>query len=244
MKIFSRSDKGTVRVENQDRIWTGAFGDNNEAAVIILCDGMGGEKAGSVASQTSVDFIRERIQKGYRENITRNQLRNLLITSVTAANSVVYNMAVSDEEKAGMGTTCVVAIILNERAYIVNIGDSRAYRIFDDNMQQITKDHTFIRKLIEKGQITEEESKTHPKRNCITKAIGAQNKITPDYFELDLNKDDLLLFCSDGLSSYAEDEEIAEIIVNNNISKVCDLLIDLVNSNGGRDNVTVALVSI
>ena len=123
-----------------------------------------------------------------------------------------------------MGTTCVAGIIFNERAYLINVGDSRCYFFFDDNMQQVTKDHTYIRKLVEKGIITYEESKTHPDRNRITKAVGAQPFITPDYFELDVKKDDMLLFCP--------------------VAKCCDQLIDYVNKHGGRDNVTVAVVSI
>lgn len=119
-----------------------------------------------------------------------------------------------------------------------------AISFFDDNMQQVTKDHTYIRKLIEKGIITYEESKTHPDRNRITKAVGAQPFITPDYFELDVKKDDMLLFCSDGLSSYAEDTKIAEVIAGAPIAKCCEQLVEYVNKHGGRDNVTVAVVSI
>ncbi len=240
MKLYAKSDIGLVRSENQDRVWTGVLGDN-EAVAVILCDGMGGEKAGSCASQMTVDFMTERIQKGFRANISRNFIRNLLITSITAANSLVYDKSRSDESKHGMGTTCVAAVIYNQRAYIINVGDSRAYHIFDDNMQQITKDHTYIRHLIERGEITEEESKTHPERNRITRAVGAERSITPDYFELDLEEGHILLFCSDGLSSYGDDAEIAEIVVNNPISKGCDLLVDYALRNGGRDNVTVAL---
>lgn len=240
MKLFAKSDIGLLRSENQDRVWTGALGDN-EAVAVILCDGMGGEKAGSCASQMTVEFMAERIQKGFRANINRNFIRNLLITSITAANSLVYDRARSDESKHGMGTTCVAAVIYNQRAYIINVGDSRAYHIFDDNMQQITKDHTYIRRLIERGEITEEAAKTHPERNKITRAVGAERTITPDYFELDLEEGHILLFCSDGLSSYGDDGEIAEIVVNNPISKGCDLLIDYALRNGGRDNVTVAL---
>ena len=135
----------------------------------------------------------------------------------------------------------MAAVIYNQRAYIINVGDSRAYHIFDDNMQQITKDHTYIRRLIERGEITEEAAKTHPERNKITRAVGAERTITPDYFELDLEEGHILLFCSDGLSSYGDDGEIAEIVVNNPINKGCDLLIDYALRNGGRDNVTVAL---
>ncbi len=244
MKIYSKTNIGLKRAENQDRVWSGMVGTGEKAYTVILCDGMGGEKAGSFASQMTVDVISKRITEGFRPDISRNFIRNLLITSVIAANSLVYDIAKTDSSKAGMGTTCVAAIVYNERAYIINVGDSRAYHIFDDKIQQITKDHTYIRRLIERGEITEEESKTHPDRNCITRAIGAERNITPDYFELDLEKDHVLLFCSDGLHSYGDDREIADIIINNPISKGCDLLIDYALKKGGRDNVTVALISI
>lgn len=240
MKIFSATHIGKVRSENQDRVWTGELGEG--AVAVIVCDGMGGEKAGSCASETAIELMSERIKKGFRENASRNYIRNLLITSVTAANSLVYDKARRDEDKRGMGTTCVAAIVCNERAYIINVGDSRAYCIFEDNVQQITKDHTYVRRLIEKGEITEEEGKNHPDKNCITRAVGAEIDITPDYFELDVEKDYILLLCSDGLHSYGEDVEIAEIVVNNPISKGCNLLVDYALEKGGRDNVTVALV--
>ena len=142
-----------------------------------------------------------------------------------------------------MGTTLTVALFLKESCYIANVGDCRFYEIAED-IRQITKDHTYIRRLVEKGIITYEESKVHPDRNKITKAVGVMEYLTPDYFELDVKKEDMLLLCSDGLSSYAEDNEIAEIVANTAVSKCCDQLIDYVNKHGGRDNVTVAVVSI
>lgn len=243
MKFFSKTDIGLTRSENQDRVWTATLGENGEAAAVVLCDGMGGENAGSCASQMAIDLISDRIEHGFRTSNNRNFIRNLLITSVTAANSLIYDKARSEKDKAGMGTTCVAAIVYNERAYIINVGDSRCYHIFDDSIQQITKDHTQVRRLIEKGEITEEQSKTHPQRNCITRAVGAARDITPDYFELDMEEKSTLLLCSDGLHSYGDDAEIAGIIVNNPIQKCCDLLVGYALSNGGRDNVTVALIS-
>lgn len=240
MKCFSKTDIGLIRSENQDRVWTSQLED--DAVAVILCDGMGGENAGSVASQMTIDFMSDRILKGFRSNISRNYIRNLLITSVTAANSLVFDKAASERDKAGMGTTCVAAIVYNNRAYIINVGDSRAYQIYDDNMQQITKDHTYVRRLVERGEITEAESRVHPDRNRITRAVGAEKTITPDYFEIDMDEGNILLFSSDGLHSYGEDEEIAEIIVNNPINKSCDLLVDYALANGGRDNVSVAVV--
>ena len=149
MKCFSKTDIGLVRSENQDRVWTGTL--DEDAVAIILCDGMGGENAGSVASQMTIDFMSDRIRKGFRSNINRNYIRNLLITSVTAANSLVYDKAMNETDKYGMGTTCVAGIIYNNRAYIINVGDSRAYLIFDDSMSalDVTTDSKLQRALRE-----------------------------------------------------------------------------------------------
>ena len=248
MRFFSKTDIGTKRSENQDRVWTGVLSDSSCA--VILCDGMGGENAGSRASQVTVDFIAERFKHGFKdvandeENISHNTIRNLMITSLIAANAQVYNEALNDISKRGMGTTCVAVIVHNEKAYIINVGDSRVYHIFGDNIQQITKDHTYIRTLLEEGEITLAESLVHPNRNAITRAVGAEANITPDYFEIDLQKESILLLCSDGLHSYGNDVEIAEIIVNNEKNKVCDLLVDYAIANGGRDNITVAIIEL
>ena len=244
MKFFSKTDIGLLRSENQDRVWTAEIGENKDAVALVVCDGMGGENAGSVASQMAIDLISERILNGFRSSNNRNFIRNLLITSVTAANSLIFDKSRAEADKAGMGTTCVAAIVYNERAYIINVGDSRAYHIFDDSIQQITKDHTEVRRLIDKGKITEEEGKTHPKRNYILRAVGATRDITPDYFELELKPTDKLLLCSDGLHSSGDDAEIAGIIVNNPVHKCCDILVDYALNNGGRDNISVALISI
>jgi len=249
MKVFSKTDIGKKRSENQDRVWssllsTGEAGAKDDAATVVLCDGMGGENAGSFASETTVNFISERIKRGFRPEMGNNSIRNLLITSVTAANTLVYDLAEFDHSMIGMGTTCVCAIVYDGRAYIVNVGDSRVYHAFGDSIQQITKDHSYINKLIEDGQITEEESKTHPKRNCLTRAVGAESLLTPDYYELELQDDSILMLCSDGLHSYGEDINIAEIIINNPINKVCDKLIEYALENGGRDNITVAVISV
>ncbi|MDR1754975.1 MAG: Stp1/IreP family PP2C-type Ser/Thr phosphatase [Eubacterium sp.] len=242
MKLFSKSDIGKKREENQDRVWFGMLGEN--AAAIVLCDGMGGENAGSRASQMTVDFMNERLVKGFKSGLSDNSIRNLLITGVNGANSLVFRKSGEEEAFRGMGTTCIGALIIDRRAYIINVGDSRVYHIFGDNIQQITKDHTYIRKLIDDGQITEEESYTHPERNCITRAIGADEYITPDYFELDLRDDSILLFCSDGLHSYGSDSDIAEIIVNSPINKACDLLVNYALDKGGSDNISVCIAAI
>ncbi|MCL2077473.1 MAG: Stp1/IreP family PP2C-type Ser/Thr phosphatase [Oscillospiraceae bacterium] len=257
MKVFSKSDIGKKRTENQDRVWASILNEDYEgAAVVVLCDGMGGENAGSFASETTVNFISERIKRGFRPDLNRNSIRNLLITAVTAANNLVFDLAEYDHGMLGMGTTCVSVIVYKLRAYIINVGDSRVYHIFGGggdgksaksasySIQQITKDHSYINKLIEDGQITEEESKTHPKRNCLTRAVGAESLLTPDYFEIDLHEDSILMLCSDGLHAYGEDVSIAEIIINNPVHKICDKLVDYALKKGGRDNITVAVISV
>ncbi|MCL2018526.1 MAG: Stp1/IreP family PP2C-type Ser/Thr phosphatase [Oscillospiraceae bacterium] len=248
MKVFSKSDIGKKRSENQDRVWASLLEDDEKstpnAAAVVLCDGMGGENAGSFASETTVNFISERIKRGFRTELNGNSIRNLLITSVTAANNLVYDLAEFDLTMFGMGTTCVSVIVYDGRAYIINVGDSRVYHAFGDSIQQITKDHSYINKLIEDGQITEDEGKNHPKRNCLTRAVGAEAFLTPDYYELELQEDSILMLCSDGLHAYGEDVSIAEIIINNPINKVCDKLVEYALDNGGRDNITVAIISV
>lgn len=240
LNVVCRTDVGFIREENQDRVRTGALVGNKYLAV--LCDGMGGEKAGSIASEIAVNIIFDRIKDGYREDFGSNSLRNLMISAVNAANMVVYNEALSDPEKAGMGTTCVAAIVSDEYFSIVNVGDSRAYLISEGRMSQITTDHTVVNMLLEKGKIDIEEAKTHPQRNMITRAVGVAPDISIDYFENgNLFGDFRILLCSDGLSSYCESDDIYKAAVTSNLSAAADDLISLAKSMGGMDNITVAL---
>lgn len=246
MKIFSKTDIGLLRDENQDCVWSAALSDNSCAAV--LCDGMGGEAHGGVASQLAVDVISKRISENFTEYMSRNTVRNLLITAVSAANSIVYDAALKEPAGTVMGTTCVAAIVSGGRAYIVNVGDSRGYHLFtsDDSecIQQVTKDHSHVRDLIDRGEITEEQARTHPERNKITRAIGADSSVTTDYFEVDMAEGDMLLLCSDGLSSYGDDLDILDICFENPPESVCGELVDYANGNGGHDNISVALFAV
>ena len=187
MNVYSKTDIGLQREENQDTVWAEMISEN--ACAMVLCDGMGGERSGGLASQIAVDIISKRIKESFSEMMNRNSVRNLLITAVVAANSIVYETAQRDFDRSVMGTTCVAAIVFGGCAYIVNVGDSRAYHLFtsddDECIRQVTRDHSHIRDLIERGEITEEQAKTHPNRNKITRAIGADSNVTPDYFELD-----------------------------------------------------------
>lgn len=246
MKIFSKTDIGLLREENQDCVWSGMLSDGSCAAV--LCDGMGGEAHGGLASSLAVDVISKRILESFSELMNRNSVRNLLITAVSAANSVVAEAASREPAGTVMGTTCVAAIVSGNRAYIVNVGDSRCYHLFssDDSecIQQVTKDHSHVQDLIDRGEITEEQAKVHPDRNKITRAIGAESMVTPDYFELELADGDMLLLCSDGLSSYVDDMDVLDICFEKSAEEVCGTLIDCANGSGGHDNISVALIAV
>lgn len=246
MKIFSKTDIGLLRDENQDCVWSASLSDG--ACAAVLCDGMGGEAHGGLASQIAVDVISKRILGTFSEMMNRNSVRNLLIAAVSAANSSVVDAARKQPEGAVMGTTCVAAIVSGGRAYIVNVGDSRGYHLFTSEdsecIQQVTKDHSHVRDLIDRGEITEEQAKLHPDRNKITRAIGAEEMVTPDYFELDLADGDMLLLCSDGLSSYGDDMDILDICFEYPTEEICDKLVDYANGNGGHDNISVALIAV
>lgn len=246
MKVFSKTDIGLLREENQDCVWSGRLSEN--ACAAVLCDGMGGEAHGGLASRMAVDVISRRIQENFTELMSRNTVRNLLITAVTAANSIVSDAAMREPPGTVMGTTCVAMIVSQGRAYIVNVGDSRGYHLFTsgDNecIQQVTKDHSHVRDLIDRGEITEEQAKTHPDRNKITRAIGAESSVTTDYFEVDMEPGDMMLLCSDGLSSYGDDMDILDICFENEPENVCGELIDYANGNGGHDNISVALIAL
>lgn len=246
MKVYSKTDIGLQREENQDTVWAEMLGDT--ACAAVLCDGMGGEKAGGLASRMAVDIISKRIMESFSEMMNKNSVRNLLITAVSAANSIVYDTAQQEADKSVMGTTCVAAIVFGGCAYIVNVGDSRAYHLFtsgeDECIRQITRDHSHVRELVERGEITEEQAKTHPKRNKITRAIGAESTVTPDYFELQLGEGDTLLLCSDGLSAYGDDMDILDICFEVKQEDCAEALVRYANNNGGHDNVSVALINV
>ena len=243
METFSYKDSiiGAVesmiggRNENQDSYGSAA---TPHGMLVVVCDGMGGGPAGKTASTLATQAIIDYVSGAPAD---KNPV-DIMLEAGKAANEAVLGAVEKDPSLRGMGTTCVCVLLTGEVAYIMHVGDSRCYHIFDESIQQITKDHTVIRRLIERGEITEEESRTHPRRNSITRAVGAAREITPDYFEIDLEQGHCLLLCSDGLHSYGDDAEIAGIIVNNPIQKCCELLIDYALANGGRDNTTVALI--
>ena len=238
MKIFGKTDIGLVRETNQDAFSFGSFDDGNCWAVV--CDGMGGVSGGQVASEICVEKVSEAIKRSYRKGITVSSAKNLLTTAINAANSAVFKEAQENIELKGMGTTVVAVLVLGSIAVVAHVGDSRAYLI-NDEINQITKDHSFVQLLIDTGKITEEEAKVHPDRNVITRAVGIEHVVDVEIDIVDINDNDKLLICTDGLNGYVPDADILKIIKEYGDSST-EKLVEKAIDNGGRDNITAVLM--
>ncbi len=237
MKISGKTDIGLVRETNQDAFSFGSFDDGNCWAVV--CDGMGGVSGGQVASGICVEKVSEALKRGYRKDMTISSAKNLLTTAINAANSAVFKKAQENIELKGMGTTVVATLILGEVAVVAHVGDSRAY-ILNDEIKPITKDHSFVQLLVDTGKITEYEAKNHPDRNVITRAVGIEHIVDVEIDIIDIDNNDKLLICTDGLNGYVSDADILKT-VNEYGDSSAEKLVETANNAGGRDNVTVVI---
>lgn len=241
MYLSYNSDMGRVRNENQDKICAGFLSEN--AALAVVCDGMGGEASGSVASDLAANQIYRRISEGYQQGMKPNSIRNLMVTAVQAANSIVYEKSCDDIEKNGMGTTCVAVLVEDKTAYIVNVGDSRAYMMDGDGIRQISDDHTYVNELYKHGEITFEEMQNHKMRYIITRAVGVEPKVEADYFGVEETGNFAVFLCTDGLTAYCHPQLIYESVFNKNLDKGVSDLIDYCNACGGKDNISAAVIA-
>lgn len=235
VQAVGNSHKGIVRENNEDKILI--VGHQNLFAV---ADGMGGHNCGEVASSIAIDSIEE------YWSVHRNKDANIkdeLEEALSYANRKVYEASMENEERRDMGTTVVAGVIENSKLYVANVGDSRCYVFRDENLKQITKDHSYVWELFERGVIEKKSMFGHPMKNIVTRCIGQKNKVKVDLFEEELKKNDLVIFCSDGLTDMLKDEEITNVIIaNDDLSTMCQCLIDNANEKGGRDNISVILV--
>ncbi len=239
MKIFGKTDIGFIRETNQDAFSYGSFDDGNCWAVV--CDGMGGVSGGQVASSICVEKVSEAIKRGYRKNMNISSAKNLLTTAINAANSAVFKQSQENLELKGMGTTVVAVLVSGNIAIVAHVGDSRAYLI-NDEIKSITKDHSFVQLLIDTGKITEEEANTHPDRNIITRAVGIEHVVDVEIDIVDINNNDKLLICTDGLNGYVSDADILKT-VNEYGDSSTEKLVETANNAGGRDNVTAVIIA-
>lgn len=238
MIISAKTDVGAFRENNQDAFLTGTF--VNGDAWAIVCDGMGGVSGGQIASTLCVEKAASVIKKGYRNRMSVKSVKNLLESAISAANAVVFEESLKDNELKGMGTTIVAAVIVGSIAVIAYVGDSRAY-IVNDTITQITKDHSLVQLMIDTGKITPEEAKNHPDKNIITRAVGVENFVDADIEIIDISPSDKLLLCTDGLSGAVENSDIQSII-NEYREVSAEKLIEKALENGSRDNITAVVV--
>lgn len=239
MKIVSRTDTGLVRENNQDSYTVFEI---DGAVVAIVCDGMGGAAEGALASNRAVRAVKEYIVERFYNGMSDISIKSLLISAIENANRDVHTLSLTDEKYDGMGTTAVVAIVLNENVYVAHAGDSRAYIKYGANLQQITKDHSVIQQMIEKGEISPEEAVNHPDKHIITRALGVDNEIRVDFCQEDFYDDSILILCSDGLTNYVKPDDIINLTDDGCYYEFADRLVNLANSNGGGDNITVVAV--
>lgn len=240
MQFFGKTDVGRTRNNNQDSFAVAELMD--DAIFAVVCDGMGGANGGNVASSLAVKVVSKFVINGYRLGMSERSVKNLLTSAIENANTEIFNKAVVDETLTGMGTTIVAAIIKKSTVYIAHAGDSRAYLIRNNQITQLTKDHSIVQNMIETGQINAEDAKYHPRKNVITRALGVARDIVVDYNQENLCLEDIVLICTDGLTNFVSNQKIIDIVLQNKLSDVVQALIDRANKAGGEDNITVVLL--
>ncbi len=243
MEIFGLTDQGRVRKLNQDAVRT-SYDEAQNAALLVVCDGMGGAKAGNVASELAADTFFDDVWARMSGGVTILEVTDHMRTAVDKANAIVYEKSLSDPDCAGMGTTIVAAAVLKAGAVVLNIGDSRAYHVTGGEIGQITKDHSVVEDMIDRGDLTRSEASAHPNRNLITRALGTSPETQPDFFIIELTPGDHLLLCSDGLSNVVPEHKLLEELGRGQgAEQTCRRLIELAVENGAPDNVTAALLT-
>lgn len=238
MKVFSATDVGKIRSMNQDYMFTSEDPVGNLPNLFVVADGMGGHKAGDFASHYGVSVMVETIRKDENFNPVK-----IIRNGIMAANREVLKSAMENQNMAGMGTTMVAASVVGDYLYVANVGDSRLYLI-DENIKQISQDHSLIAEMVRLGELEPEEAKHHPDKNIITRAVGTEENVEIDFFDLKLEAGQWFLMCSDGLSNMVEDEEILRIVgESSKEGKDPSLaLVEQANLNGGKDNIAVIAV--
>ena len=243
MLSWGLSDPGCVRKQNQDAFKIEQL--DRSAMLCIVCDGMGGAKSGNIASTLAVEVFVEEVRRCWIPGMESDKIDQMLRGAVKLANFTVYDQSAQFEEFDGMGTTLVAALVRNKKATLVNVGDSRAYGSDRSGIRQITKDHSLVQMMVDRGDLTAEVAKSYPGKNFITRAIGTEPLVICDIYHRDVSRGDFLLLCSDGLSNLMDDQEILfEVVHGVNKQHCCKRLLNIAKNRGAPDNVTSVLVLI
>ncbi len=243
MQFWGLSDPGCVRTQNQDTYLMEKLDRNS--LLCVVCDGMGGAKSGNIASSLAADVFVQEVKRSYTPVMDREKCDQMLLSAVKLANFTVFDQAQQFEEFDGMGTTLAAVLVRGRKATVVNVGDSRVYAITADGIRQITKDHSLVQMMVERGELTAETAKNYPGKNFITRAIGTETVVLSDLYHQDVAKGDYLLLCSDGLSNLMDDQEILfEVVHGVNKEHCCQRLLNIAKNRGAPDNVTSVLIMI
>jgi protein phosphatase len=244
LEVASITDTGQVRPNNEDAYGHFEPADEEErrakGCLYIVADGMGGHRGGEIASSLAVKTI----QSSFYAN--GGDRASALKLAVVEANRIILRKATSDASLAGMGTTCTAMAVHDGFAYFVHVGDSRAYVLREDELVQLTQDHSLVGEMVRSGILSDEDARNHPKRNVITRSLGIQESVAADtpFSPFKLEKDDVFILCSDGLTSMLGDAEIGGLLGVDSPKSTCKKLVDLANERGGRDNITVVVVKV
>lgn len=241
MQYWGLTDPGCVRPQNQDAYQVVQLDKNT--LLCVVCDGMGGAKSGNVASNLALDVFVEEIRNTWTPGMNQEKTDQMLKAAVKLANFTVFDQAMQFEEFNGMGTTLVAVLIQEQQVTVINVGDSRAYLVSRSGIRCLTKDHSLVQMMVDRGELTPERARTYPGKNYITRAIGTDNLVESDIFHLDVERGDSLLLCTDGLSNLMDDQEILfEVVHGVNKQYCCQRLLDIAKNRGAPDNVTSILV--
>ncbi len=243
MEYWIVSDPGCVRTSNQDACTVEQLDKNT--LLCVVCDGMGGAKSGDVASNLAVEVFSQEVKRSWKGDMSSDDADLMLKNALKLANFTVYDQSCQFEEFSGMGTTLVAVLVRGREATVLNVGDSRAYQINDDGIEQISKDHSLVQMMVDRGEMTSEQAKSYPGKNYITRAVGTEAVTEGDIFHRYLEKNTYLLLCSDGLSNLMDDQEILfEVIHGADKQACCQTLVDIAKRRGAPDNVTCVIAQI
>ena len=245
-KIGMLTDVGQVRTVDEDSILAAdlSFGVNSESSKFLLlavADGMGGHAKGEEASKIALNAIARAVIPDLLNN---TPFTKILEKGIQNANQDILDYTAKNPEASGMGTTSVCAVVKDNQIHLANVGDSRAYRVSDDEICRVTKDHSYVQALIDEGEITEEQAREHPRKNEITRAVGIMPSIEVDTMKLTLDSDESLLLCCDGVIAHLSDDDIHKIIRDSpDPQTACQEIVDMANERGGSDNISLIILS-
>ena len=241
MEFWGITDSGKVRKCNQD-VFKTHIDEESNTAIFVVCDGMGGANAGNIASMMAAETFIDYMSKQVHNFTNQSDVAKKMTDAVLTANAMVFDKSSQDVEFSGMGTTLTAAVSTEFGEVVANVGDSRLYHIAGSNVVQITRDHSVVEDMVERGEISRSEAHVHPKKNLITRAIGTSAQEPPDIFLLNLKPGEFILLCSDGFSNLASEEDIhIELSRSKSVKDACEVFVNLALKRGAPDNVTVVI---